>query len=144
MRRQLQGIGERRQKLQELACPAHTGRGLDVEACQQSAPHANQHSVIARHHHATDQPTEHRQGTDDQQPRHVLAEMLEQGVNQDCAQCAEEKQQIAQLIHGKYRAAPGRSHAVARQQRHDGQWPAAATRRGAIGEFGGHHHAEAF
>ncbi|MNG20306.1 hypothetical protein D3C84_1045490 [compost metagenome] len=70
--------------------------------------------------------------------------MLEQGVNQNPAQCAEEKQQIAQLVHGEHGTAPGRTHAIARQQRHDGQRPPAAAGRGAVSELGGHDHSEAF
>ncbi|MDT4864462.1 hypothetical protein FQZ97_992250 [compost metagenome] len=69
--------------------------------------------------------------------------MLEQGVNKNPAQGAEEKQQVAQLVHGKHGTAPGRTHAVTRQQRHDRQRPAAAAGRGAVGKFGGHHHAKA-
>ncbi|MCY1365034.1 hypothetical protein D9M69_518640 [compost metagenome] len=99
--------------------------------------------MIARHHDATDQAAEQRNGADHQHPFHTLAEVLEQGINQNPAQGTEEKQQVAQLIHGKHRTAPGRTHAMTRQQSHDRQRPATAAGRGAVGEFGGHHHAEA-
>ncbi|MOA13621.1 hypothetical protein D3C78_1336820 [compost metagenome] len=69
--------------------------------------------------------------------------MLEQRINQNAAEGAEKEQQIAELIHGKHRAAPSRPHARSGQQGHDRQRPAAATGSRAVGEFGGHHYTKA-
>ncbi|MNL05697.1 hypothetical protein D3C87_1263090 [compost metagenome] len=144
LERQFQRVRKRRQEVQELARPAHPCGGLDVETDQQPAAQANQQAVIAGHEHATDQAAEHRYRTDDQQPLQALAQVLKQRIDQNPAQRTQEKQQVAQLVHGEHGAASGWTHTIAPQQGHEGQRPAAAARRGAVGEFGGHDHAEAF
>ena len=72
----------------------------------------------------------------------MRVEPVGQGIEQHANQRAGEEQQITQLLHGIGRRALGRRHALAHEQRHQGQRPSGTSRRRTDGEFGGDDDAE--
>ncbi|MNF77249.1 hypothetical protein D3C84_593900 [compost metagenome] len=63
---QLQRVSERRKKVQEFSRPAQARGAFDIETCEQPPAEANQQPMVARDHHTTKQPAEHRYRTDGQ------------------------------------------------------------------------------
>nr|GFD56724.1 hypothetical protein [Tanacetum cinerariifolium] len=86
-------------------------RAVDAQAGQQPCAEPQQAPVIARQPVASRHGQYQQRCADRQHCLDVAVQAMEERVQQDAQQRAEEKYQVTQLIHGEYRAAARRGYA---------------------------------